>query len=169
MNEVWVNINGSHGHYEVSDHGNVRNSITKHVLNQFQGKDGYMRVQLAGAISKTVTVHRLVAKEFCPTCEGKIFVNHKDGCKQNNHASNLEWCTREENMQHAYANGLKQAPAGTKNGRSKLKYADVCFILENYIPGHEDYGAKALAAQFGVARQTISAVVNGQNWRVLHD
>ena len=72
-------------------------------------------------------------------------------------------------MQHAYNNGLKEPPAGTKNGRSKLDYEAVCFILENYIPGHEDYGAKALAAHFGVARQTITAVVTGQNWRVLHD
>lgn len=168
MNEEWRKVNGSNGSYEVSNLGNVRNSLTKRILQTFLGKDGYLRTQLGGSIGKTVTIHRLVAKEFCRTCEGKIFVNHKDGNKQNNCADNLEWCTRSENMQHAYEKGLKKPLTGCKNGRSKLNYEDVCFILENYIPGHEDYGATALAVHFGVARQTVSAVVTGQNWRTLH-
>ena len=71
VNEIWKNVNGSNGSYEVSDRGNVRNSLTKRILNQFKGKDGYMRVQLAGAIGKTVTVHRLVAKEFVLLAKGK--------------------------------------------------------------------------------------------------
>ena len=70
-------------------------------------------------------------------------------------------------MKHAYTHSLKQSPVGTKNGRCKLSYYEVSFILENYIPRDKRYGAKALAKQFNVAPQTICAVVSGQNWKVL--
>ena len=149
--------------YEISDEGKIRNIRTGRMLKQFIGKDGYVRTQIGG---KTRTVHRLVALAFIPEVDGKVFVNHKDGNKQNNNATNLEWCTRSENMTHAYQYNLKSS-VGTKNGRNKLSYEDVSFILENYVPRDKQFGAKALAEQFGVAHQTICAVVSGQNWRVL--
>ena len=166
MSETWKPLGGI---YEISDKGEIRNAKTMKTLQTFVGKDGYVRVQLAGDIGKTCTVHRLVAKAFIPQEEGKLFVNHKDGSKTNNEVSNLEWCNRFENMRHAYETGLKNPPVGEKNGRNKLSYSQVCYILENYVPRHPLYGAKALANAFGVAHQTICAVVSGQNWMVLHE
>lgn len=55
---------------------------------------------------KIAYVHRLVAEAFVPNPNRKKEVNHIDGNKQNNAASNLEWATRRENTIHAYANGL---------------------------------------------------------------
>lgn len=156
---MWIDILDK---YQVSDSGQVRNKYTGYTITQFVGKDGYVRLQIGG---KTRTVHRLVALAFLPVEPGKDFVNHKDGNKQNNRVENLEWCTRSENMSHAYTLGLKHAPSGTNNGHCKLSYDDVCFILENYKPGDKQYGAQAMANLFGVARQTISAVVTGQTWK----
>lgn len=154
---MWVGILDK---YEVSDTGVIRNIKTGREIKQFLGKDGYFRTQIAG---KTRLVHRLVAEAFIPTeCE-KPFVNHKDGDKSNNKVTNLEWCTRSENMIHAYQMGLKNS-SGVKNGRCKLTENDVNFIRENYIAGDKSFGAKALAKRFGVAQQTICAVVNKQNW-----
>lgn len=149
--------------YEVSNLGKVRNSKTGRELKQFVGKDGYMRTQIAG---KTFVVHRLVAYVFIRNTTGKDFVNHIDGNKANNCASNLEWCTRSENMKHAYAHGLKSS-SGMKNSRSKLTNEDVAYIRSNYIARDKEFGAKALGKRFGVAHQTISAVVHGQNWSKL--
>ena len=155
---MWAKVNNN---YEVSDTGQIRNAKTGRVLKQFVGKDGYLRTQIAG---KTVVVHRLVACMFLRTETGKEFVNHIDGNKQNNHASNLEWCTRSENMKHAYSHGLKSA-SGTKNSRRKLSEEDVAFIRKYYIPYDKKFGAKALGKRFGVAHQTIAAVAHGQNWK----
>lgn len=154
---MWVTILGR---YEVSDTGAVRNIKTKREIKQFVGKDGYLRLQIAG---KTRTVHRVVATAFIPVEVGKDFINHKDGNKQNNNANNLEWCTRSENLKHAYRLGLKNS-CGTKNGRCKLTEKDIIYIRANYIAGDKVFGGRALAAKFGVARQTITAVVCGQNW-----
>lgn len=53
-------------------------------------------------------VHRLVTTTFIPNTDPKkIFVNHIDGNKQNNHVSNLEWATPSENCTHAYQTGLR--------------------------------------------------------------
>lgn len=156
---MWVRIFDK---YEISDDGVIRNFKTKRTIKQFVGKDGYVRTQIAG---KTRLVHRLVALQFLPFCLDKNFVNHIDGDKQNNSASNLEWCTSSENQKHAYRKQLRKPNFGVKNGRSKLSEKDVDFILSKYIPRDAEFGATALAERFGVARQTICAVAHGQNWR----
>lgn len=154
---MWIKIFDK---YEISESGVVRNAKSGREIKQFHGKDGYMRLQIAG---KTRTVHRLVALTFIPADIGKDFINHIDGNKQNNHVSNLEWCTRSENMKHAYRYGLKDSN-GEQNGRSKLTEADVDFVRTHYICRDKNFGTTALAKKFGVSRQTISAVVSGQNW-----
>lgn len=160
---MWIDISDS---YEASTDGHIRNKKTKRVLREFVGKDGYLRTQFDG---KTRTVHRTIALAFLPKESGKDFVNHIDGDKQNNSVSNLEWCTREENVQHAYSLGLKKPQPGTRNGRCKLSLEQAAYILEHYCPRDEKCGAKALGELFGVAPQTISAVVSGQNWQMLHN
>ena len=156
---MWVSISDK---YEVSDSGHIRNRKTQRVLKQFTGKDGYMRTQFDG---KTQTVHRVVAIAFLPATPGLDFVNHKDGNKQNNAVENLEWCNRGENMRHAYRTGLKKPMCGAANGRSSLTPENVSFIKAHYVPRDKTFGAKALSKKFGVAPQTICAVVSGQNWR----
>lgn len=62
----------------------------------------YPRVNLV-LDGKRVTraIHRLLAEAFIPPVEGKDFVNHKNGDKQDFSLENLEWCTRSENMWHS--------------------------------------------------------------------
>lgn len=155
---MWKKISDK---YEASSDGHIRNAKTKKILKEFKGADGYLRTQFDG---KTQSVHRTIAKTFIPKMDGKDFVNHIDGNKTNNRIENLEWCTRNENMLHAYEHELKRRPIGELNSRCKLSKKDVDYILSKYIPGNSEYSAKALAKKFKVAPQTISAVITGQNW-----
>ena len=147
--------------YFASSDGHIINKKTGRQLKEFIGKDGYSRTQFDG---KSRTVHRVIARAFIKQPAGKDFVNHIDGNKLNNSANNLEWCTRSENMKHAYSHGLKSSK-GVKNGRNKLSKEDIEYIRSNYIPRDNRFGSKALASKFGVAHQTISAVIRRQNWK----
>ena len=69
--------------------------------------NGYHRVCLyKDGKCKRVLVHRLVLETFTPNPENKPLCNHKDCDTLNNHVDNLEWCTNQENIIHAYKNGL---------------------------------------------------------------
>ena len=159
IEDIWRPISDN---YEASYDGHIRNSKTKRILREFVGNDGYLRTQFDG---KTRTIHRTIAQAYIPIDPDRKFINHKDGNKQNNSVDNLEWCTRSENMRHAYFMKLKTPPVGSKNGRSRLSESDVNFIRDHYVKGDPIYGGKALAERFGVAHQTICAVVSGQNWK----
>lgn len=118
--EQWKPVLGYEGLYEVSDHGRVRSvacvvrSSSRNggyrkrpskILKQNLKKKGYLTVDLCndGKI-KTTLVHRIVAEVFCERTEAQTQVNHKNLNKQDNRASNLEWCTGLENVRHARAN-----------------------------------------------------------------
>lgn len=78
-------------------------------IKQLRAKDGYRRVHVfvEPGVRKTFSVHRLIAMAWCDGYAPGLAVNHKDGVKDNNHASNLEWVTAAENNAHAVTNGLR--------------------------------------------------------------
>ena len=78
-----------------------------------KNKDGYLKTKMA---NKTVFLHRLVATHLVKNPYNYNVVNHKDGNKLNNHYSNLEWCTIEENIKHSYENKLHVSNNPTKHG-----------------------------------------------------
>lgn len=100
--EVWKST--IYDDYEVSFFGRVRNATNKNILSNIdRNRTGYLRVYLfKDHKKKRYFIHRLVAEAFLPKKQGKDFVNHKDGNKQNNELGNLEWCNRSENMKHYY-------------------------------------------------------------------
>jgi hypothetical protein len=104
--EKWVSVKNSNGLYEISDLGNFRSTNQKSSKTNF-GKNGYEYFNMwVGGKNKRGTIHRLVALHFIPNPENKPQVNHKDGNKKNNCASNLEWTTLSENMRHAFDTGI---------------------------------------------------------------
>ena len=77
---------------------------------------------MRGGVRARVSIHSLVAKAFCPKSKHHTQVNHKDCNKLNNHYTNLEWCTGDENIAHAKANGRIGISDGTKR-IGKFKHA----------------------------------------------
>ena len=85
------------------------------------GKLTYYAVMLwLGNKSKCAKVHRLVAEAFIPNPDNLPCINHKDGNKLNNQVTNLEWCTYQENMQHAVRTGLTHPHRWTEDERKQI-------------------------------------------------
>lgn len=113
--EIWADIKGYEGWYQVSTWGRVRSvdrqiddvsnrkRIAKgQILAQEENPKGYLRVHLSKTNCKLkhFRVHRIVAETFIDNPYNLPEVNHIDGNKQNNSVSNLEWCTGKENRNH---------------------------------------------------------------------
>ena len=142
MSEIWKDIPGYEGLYQVSNMGRIlslnyghRKSWNKKELKLSRSNSGYYHVQLyKNGIVSTKLIHVLVATVFVENCGNKPEVNHKDGNKKNNCASNLEWVTRKENLKHAVENGLRRRSpmigiVGAKNKLSK----SVCQISKDGV------------------------------------
>ena len=127
--ERWLPVVGFEGFYEVSNFGRVR-AVERIVVGGHGtcnrkaeakekklnvAKTGYPVVNLYKDNKyKQIPVHRLVAEAFIPNPNNYPVVNHLDGNKLNNNVSNLEWCTQQRNVLHAFETGLVKKNAGRK-------------------------------------------------------
>ena len=138
MEEIWKDIAGYEGYYQVSNLGRVKSldryvattgnpsgerlikgKIKKQTLRCCRGDTGYYYVTLnKNNISKLYLVHRLVAKAFIPNIDHLPCINHKDENKINNCVDNLEWCTIAYNNSY----GTARERSGNKLSKSVLKF-----------------------------------------------
>jgi hypothetical protein len=162
--EIWKDISDI---YQVSNLGNVRSkdrvvvrnngrklSIKGKLLTPNKDGNGYFQVP----VPKRELVHRLVAKAFIPNPEGKTQVNHIDGNKTNNVVDNLEWCTRSENMIHAYKHGLCREHADNAHKATEKaieQYSKDGDFIARYVSAREAF------RQTGVQWSNISACARG--------
>lgn len=109
--EIWKDIQGYEGLYQISNLGNVKGykkvyfcgNNTKRVLEErlIVGDiaRGYRRVELwNNRRHKKYMVHRLVAQAFIPNPDNKPEIDHIDGNPLNNKVENLRWCNHKENL-----------------------------------------------------------------------
>ena len=161
--EIWKDIKGFEGYYQVSNTGRIRSldrkiGYRKGRLRNWKGAEkqlvetdkGYLKVRLY-MNNKSVTreVQRFVAEAFIPNPENKEQVNHIDGNKQNNNVSNLEWVTPQENTIHSVT--------VLKKGIKKVSQYD---LQGNYIQTFESL--KEAGEKTQTAKCSISNVVCGR-------
>lgn len=118
MRETWKKVKDFEELLIVSNLGNVKRlGWTTKAGNYVPEKDkaitthhtgyNYIVINYAGK-QKFLLVHRLVAEAFLPNPDNLPEVNHKDLNKSTNSINNLEWCSRQENVDHAVANGARK-------------------------------------------------------------
>lgn len=166
-NEIWKPITGFEGYYEVSNYSRIKGldrvdcmgqRRKEAIMSQQLDKDGYTYTSLARERKdSTKRPHRLSSIEFIPNPNNYPQVNHKDGNKINNHIDNLEWCTNQQNIDHAIAIGLRDG-RGIKNYGCVLTESQVVEIYNSKLPNKE------LSKLFGVGALAIGRIKHGKTW-----
>lgn len=177
MIERWIDIQGYEGLYQISSHGNVRSldrskkanhnnyyiakgKLLKHSFNH----KNYPEVALYNKEGKRRNhrIHKLVATNFLVKGSNQTQINHKDGIKSNNNIDNLEWCTGEENIYHAYETGLYKH--GQESHLSLLTEKEVLEIIELRKQGLLQ---KEISQKFNVSVGAIANILSGKSWNRL--
>lgn len=154
--EIFKDIRGYEGRYQITNYGRVWSCIRNQFLNQSGGKtQRYLYVTLYHPNGKknTERIHRLVALHFCDKSEDKTQVNHKDGNKLNNRADNLEWTTAKENVRHAHDLGI-----ASNEGCVKSHLYKITVLKDNEVIG-TFLGMKVAAEALGIHWTTVQRCV----------
>lgn len=168
MEEIWKDIIGYEGLYQISNLGNVKSLPRKHspknkILKPSLNNKGYLIIKLCkNKKHNQKKMHRLIASAFIPNPENKPQINHIDCVKTNNSIPNLEWCTAKENIVHAEKNKLLYHPTGSDQWMSKLSEKDVLNIRLEY--SSRVFGYNKLAKKYNVSRMTIRDIIKRRSW-----
>lgn len=147
-------------HYSIHDDGAVFNNKTQRFIRP-QSNGRYYKVTLSiNGKEHQYLVHRLVANAFIPNPENKPEVNHINGDRLDNRASNLEWVTAKENQIHSVKTNLRKHGTELWNGKFTKEQ-----VLEIIIRKHSGESCKKLGKEFGVNATTISAISRGLRYK----
>jgi len=169
--EVWRDVIGYEGLYQVSDDGNVRSlerlmasrtaagvRIVRKVLRQGTNNQGRLQVALSklGVVTR-FQVHRLVLEAFTGPCPAGLETCHWDGDHTNNRINNLRWGTRSSNRDDARRHGT--LPIGESSKKSTLTEQDVRDIRASID------SSRKTAEKYGVSQVTITHIRTRRTWK----
>lgn len=184
MEKQWRTIPGF-DRYEASPSGEIRSKPRFWMRKYKDGKDrpshtkgkvltpikdgcGYLRTMISnGDRYVTIKVHRIICATFNIVDNWeRMEVNHKNGIKDDNRASNLEFCTREENISHSFNAGLQDnfiraSRMRAKEGRG-LNRREYYKFMDNYNSGIK---APTLAKIYGLSKKTAYCIIKGITYK----
>lgn len=158
--EMWKDIEGYEGLYQISDNGSVKSlKFGKEKILKPNLVVGYNHATLFNKTKKHHLVHRIVAIAFIPNPENKRTVNHKNGIRSDNRIQNLEWATYSENHKHSYRELGRIIKRGKYHHRSMpiVQYTK----SGNYIQGFS--GIVEAVTVTGINYQNIYKVCNDKH------
>lgn len=168
--EIWKDIEGYEGKYQVSNLGRVRSLVDSNgnkrikILSYNKHPQGYLKVNLwRDNKVRYKYVHRLVARAFIPNPNSLPQVNHISGVKTENNVQNLEWVSRIENMKHSFSIGLH--PRGEKRSYAKFTNEQVKQIRKEYIPHDKNFGLCALARKYGINHSSMKDIIDKKTYK----
>lgn len=169
MEEIWKDIKGYEGLYQISNLGRVYSKPRKVSRKGYKDyltrekvsygilqKNGYYCCDLLG---KRFYVHRIVSIHFIDNPYNKPIINHKDGNKSNNHVKNLERSTYSENGKHAFENGMNLISAKNKRANIETNGKEIVRVDSN--KNRRNYESISQAArENNLQISSISCVIN---------
>lgn len=171
MIEIWKDIKGYEGKYQISNLGNVRslydeNQICKtpriKVLRLCE-RSGYHTIALSmKGKRKSFQVHRLVAEAFIPNSENKPLINHIDENRKNNNVNNLEWCTQLENVRHSLHKKIgSMVNYVGKSGEKYIRIRNNRYEVSIYYKGKRHYVGTYKTLSEAINKRNIFMKVRG--------
>ena len=158
-------IPGWEGLYACDTEGKIWSYRTNKFLSPTKSKKGYLHVTFTNNGKRyDYRVHRLIAMTFLDNPENKEQVNHIDGNKLNNYLSNLEWCTAEENIEHAKTHKLFK-PTCYNPPKFDGKGPQVGYVFTNVYNGKQFIvlGFKQLRKQLKISGYTFDIIQKHAN------
>lgn len=162
MEEIWKDIPGFEGLYQVSNMGRVKSFCKsekmgkpdEYILNPTDAENGYANVTLYKSnVRKKFLVHRLVAQAFLPNPNNLPQINHKDENRFNNRVDNLEWCTAKYNNHY----GTARIRVSITKGQKICQY----LLTGEWIA---TYASLSIASELtGVPKHSISDCLAGHS------
>ena len=155
MEEIWKDIEGYEGLYQISNKGRVKSLKwgKERILKPGITSSGYLKVLLCkNGMIKHIKIHRLVANAFITNPENKPQVNHKDENKFNNSVNNLEWSTAKENNNF----GTRNERAGNSLSIPILQYSKSGDFIREWL------GAREVERVLGINNSNITKCCKGK-------
>lgn len=190
MEEIWKDVVGCEGSYQVSNLGRVKSvsrviirsngwphPVRERILKPAKKSDGYLSCALCvDKKLRAFAVHRLVASAFLINSlpdGADATVDHINGVKTDNRAENLEYVTRRENIIRSFKMGLQPSKNGVLNGMAKLTQAQADMIRECYghrlnqccKKGSKPFSSRWLAKAFKTNKSTVLKIISGEAYR----
>jgi hypothetical protein len=177
-NENWERVEETNGLYSISNMGRVKSHVKRErdesgrftkITASNEGKiintsvyGMYKAIDYRKSNNRKILfVHRLVGEYFVDNPRNKPCINHKNGDKFDNRASNIEWCTHKENMEHYW--NSDNAQRGENSTNAKLTKEDVLEIRAAYRLGCFEY--KDFVDAYGTSVDNIRHIIKRRSWK----
>lgn len=193
MEEVWKDVVGHEGVYQVSSLGRVKRLATdvirknqyttwvqcldEYVFSPCLDSKGYEQVLLSlGQKKRVARVHRLVAEAFLPTpseeliseCNSAgldyVLVNHIDNNRTNNNVSNLEWCSPKHNLVWMQENGRQNIDTVKGSLNYNAELTEEDVLSILQLLREGRLSQEKIGQIFNVKQITISNIWTGRSW-----
>lgn len=159
MEEIWKDIEGYKGSYQVSNLGGFKKDG---ILQKGYISSGYKCFSLTkDGVRKAGFIHKLMAQAFIPNPKNYKVVNHKNGVKTDNFLDNFEWCNKSHDVKEAYRLGLLvfKGRKGESNPMHKLSDFDILLIRKELSSGKTQ---KEITRDFRISQAQVSFIKNNK-------